>query len=83
MGRKTRNTAKTGDVALYKSRDDNAQTKKKLEDNDATYNEVDRYVVVSSHILFFFNKKGTNLLVLYSTVEWFQHVIDIIMPKMT
>ena len=44
MGRKKRNTAKTGDVALYKSRDNTSEVSqaKKLDDNDATYSEVDR-----------------------------------------
>ena len=53
MGRKKRNTAKTGDVALYKSRDNAEEKPKKINDNDATYNEVDRSVVLSSlpHIL--------------------------------
>lgn len=45
MGRKRRNTAKTGDVALYKSRDDAAKSKynKNVEDQDNMYNEVERY----------------------------------------
>jgi hypothetical protein len=40
MGR--RNTAKTGDVALYKSRDNTEEVVKKVDDNDNTYDEVDR-----------------------------------------
>mmetsp|Transcript_15840 Transcript_15840/g.18400 ORF Transcript_15840/g.18400 Transcript_15840/m.18400 type:complete len:670 (+) Transcript_15840:83-2092(+) len=44
MGRgRNRNTAKTGDVALYKARDDGTNSSRKKEDNDDMYNEVDRY----------------------------------------
>jgi U3 small nucleolar RNA-associated protein 3 len=43
MGRKSRNTAKTGDVAIYKSRDDEISSSNKKKDDDNMYNEVDRF----------------------------------------
>lgn len=43
MGRKSRNTAKTGDVAIYKSRDDAVSSSSKQKDDDNMYNEVERY----------------------------------------
>mmetsp|Transcript_6003 Transcript_6003/g.9014 ORF Transcript_6003/g.9014 Transcript_6003/m.9014 type:complete len:725 (+) Transcript_6003:118-2292(+) len=42
-GRKRRNTAKTGDVALYKSRDGAGAGSTKSNDEDNMYNEVERY----------------------------------------
>jgi hypothetical protein len=43
MGRKSRNTAKTGDVAIYKSRGEDEDEPKKVMDTDNMYNEIDRY----------------------------------------
>ena len=44
MGRgKKRNTAKTGDVAIYKARDDADSSTNNKKDDDMMYNEVERY----------------------------------------